>query len=94
MVCRYGGEEFSCLLPDTDLEGAIQVAQRMMNAVRAMAVPHAGSKVAEMLTISVGVAVRTPTSQGDAPALLALADAQLYRAKNQGRAQACGTVLD
>ena len=94
VVCRYGGEEFSCLLPDTDLEGAIQVAQRMMNAVRAMAVPHAGSKVAEMLTISVGVAVRTPTSQGDAPALLALADAQLYRAKNQGRAQACGTVLD
>ena len=94
VVCRYGGEEFACLLPDTDLDGALQVAQRMKLAVRDLAIGHPASAVAEVLTISAGVAVRTPTSQGDAAALLALADAQLYRAKAEGRARACEAVLD
>lgn len=88
VVCRYGGEEFACLLPDTDLDGALQVAQRMKLAVRDLAIGHPASAVAEVLTISAGVAVRTPTSRGDAAALLALADAQLYRAKAEGRAHA------
>ena len=94
VVCRYGGEEFACLLPDTDLDGALQVAQRMKLAVRDLAIGHPASAVAEVLTISAGVAVRTPTSRGDAAALLALADAQLYRAKAEGRARVCHAVLD
>lgn len=94
VVCRYGGEEFACLLPDTDLDGALQVAQRMKKAVRALGMAHAASHAAGVLTISAGVAVRTPTSTGDANALVALADAQLYQAKTQGRAQACAAVLD
>ena len=94
VVCRYGGEEFACLLPDTDLDGALQVAQRMKLAVRDLAIGHPASAVAEVLTISAGLAGRTPTSQGDAAALLALADAQLYRAKAEGRARVCHAVLD
>ena len=94
VVCRYGGEEFACLLPETDLDGALQVAQRMKLAVRDLAIGHPASAVAEVLTISAGVAVRTPTSRGDAAALLALADAQLYRAKAEGRARVCHAVLD
>ena len=94
VVCRYGGEEFACLLPDTDLDGALQVAQRMKLAVRDLAIGHPASAVAEVLTISAGVAVRTPTSRGDAAALLARADAQLYRAKAEGRARVCHAVLD
>ena len=94
VVCRYGGEEFACLLPDTDLDGALQVAQRMKLAVRDLAIGHPASAVAEVLTISAGVAVRTPTSRDDAAALLALADAQLYRAKAEGRARVCHAVLD
>ena len=94
VVCRYGGEEFAVLLPDTDLEGALKVAQRMKKAVRDIAVAHSASRVADVLTISAGVAVRTPTSQGDVQALVALADAQLYRAKTQGRAQVCAAALD
>ena len=94
VVCRYGGEEFACLLPDTDLDGALQVAQRMKLAVRDLAIGHPASAVAEVLTISAGVAVRTPTSRGDTAALLALADAQLYRAKAEGRARVCHAVLD
>ncbi len=64
VVCRYGGEEFACLLPDTDLDGALQVAQRMKLAVRALAIGHPASAVAEVLTISVGVAVCTPELPG------------------------------
>ena len=94
VVCRYGGEEFACLLPDTDLDGALQVAQRMKLAVRDLAIGHPASAVDQVLTISAGVAVRTPTSGGDAAALLALADAQLYRAKAEGRARVCHAVLD
>ena len=94
VVCRYGGEEFACLLPDTDLDGALQVAQRMKLAVRELAIGHPASAVDQALTISAGVAVRTPTSRGDAAALLALADAQLYRAKAEGRARVCHAVLD
>ncbi len=94
VVCRYGGEEFACLLPDTDLDGARQVTQRMKQAVRGLAIAHPTSSVAEVLTISAGLAVRTPASQGDANALLALADAQLYRAKAEGRARVCHAVLD
>jgi diguanylate cyclase (GGDEF)-like protein len=94
VVCRYGGEEFACLLPDTDLDGALQVAQRMKLAVRELAIGHPASAVDQVLTISAGVAVRTPTSRGDAAALLALADAQLYRAKAEGRARVCHAVLD
>lgn len=94
IVCRYGGEEFACLLPDTDSEGALQVAQRVEKAVRDLAMDHSASSVAAVLTISAGVAVRQPDSQGDASALLALADAQLYRAKSQGRAQSCIAALD
>ncbi|MDX9842642.1 MAG: diguanylate cyclase [Aquabacterium sp.] len=94
VVCRYGGEEFACLLPDTDLDGARQVAQRMKLAVRELAIAHPASSVAEVLTISAGLAVRAPTSREDAAALLALADAQLYRAKAEGRARVCHAVLD
>ncbi len=94
IVCRYGGEEFACLLPDTDSEGALLVVQRVEKAVRDLAMDHSASSVAAVLTISAGVAVRQPDSQGDASALLALADAQLYRAKSQGRAQSCIAALD
>ena len=66
----------------------------MKLAVRDLAIGHPASAVAEVLTISAGVAVRTPTSRGDAAALLALADAQLYRAKAEGRARVCHAVLD
>ncbi len=94
MVCRYGGEEFVCLLPNTDLDGALQVAQRMALEVIKQAVPHKGSQVSDTLTISIGVAVRMPNSQGTEADLLALADVQLYKAKSRGRAQACAAVLD
>ncbi len=54
-VARYGGEEFVLLLPETDTDGALAVARRLREAVDALAIPHAHSPVAPLLTVSMGV---------------------------------------
>ncbi len=85
LVARYGGEEFVCLLPDCDRDGALRKAEALRAAVLAHALPHAASGVAEVVTISVGVAAQQPGEEGTPEALLAQADQALYRAKQQGR---------
>lgn len=87
MVCRYGGEEFACVLPETDEAGAQAVAQALEQAVRALRTPHAQSEVGPVLTVSVGVAVGVPAADCSLASMLLLADTQLYRAKAQGRGQ-------
>lgn len=89
LLARYGGEEFVVLLPNTGPEGAQKVAQGLCKAVRALALPHAQSRVAAWVTVSIGVAVRTPNGTGDPNALVAEADEALYRAKQQGRDRVC-----
>lgn len=81
---RFGGEEFVALLPDTDLEGARNIAEDIANRVRRLAIPHETSSVCEVVTVSIGVAAGLPRES--APnALLAAADQALYRAKSEGR---------
>jgi diguanylate cyclase (GGDEF)-like protein len=83
-LARYGGEEFVLLLPETDLVGAEQLAARVLAAVRER--PFGGPDAERLpLTVSVGVAVRTPGSGMDAAPLLRAADAALYEAKRNGR---------
>ncbi len=85
VVARWGGEEFVAFLAETDLEGAYQVADRLRAAVAALAIPHRRSPVpAGVITISIGVATLGGRDD-DADALVARADAALYRAKNAGR---------
>ncbi len=93
LVARYGGEEFACILPETDFDGALQLAFNMEKSVRSMQIEHADSDTAEVVTISLGVSVCMPQAYGKVADLLALADAQLYRAKHSGRGQACGEIL-
>lgn len=87
LVARYGGEEFALVLPNTDLNGAMQVAAAIHWEIKSLKIPHINSPVSEYVTISVGVA-SIPNSPGynSSPALLiGLADSALYEAKGQGR---------
>lgn len=93
LVARYGGEEFACILPGTDFEGALAVGAGIEKSVRGLQIEHADSDVSNVLTLSVGVSMSLPERDGDPARLLALADAQLYRAKHDGRGRACGAVL-
>ncbi len=94
LVARYGGEEFVCLLPETAFSDGMDMAHKLLAAVTRRAMPHHFSAVAPVVTISLGLATREGIGQtGRAEDLLALADAQLYRAKHAGRAQVCGQRL-
>lgn len=90
MLARYGGEEFVCVLPETDAAGALEVATRLERGIRAEAMPHTASDVSPLLTVSLGVATALGSAEDSVEALLARADANLYRAKSEGRGRACG----
>lgn len=78
---RYGGEELMLLLPDTDRRGALQAAERARAAVEHLALPHQDSPL-QVVTLSAGAVAGC---EEDWQALVALADEQLYRAKEAGR---------
>ena len=93
LVARYGGEEFACVLPETEFEQAMTMARELEAGVRQKAIAHSHSDVAPVITVSLGVAGFTASASGDATALLALADAQLYLAKASGRGCVRGQQL-
>ena len=90
MLARFGGEEFVCLLPDTDLEGAKHIAEKLRQAVEGLAIPHVESKTAATVTVSLGVATTAQCDALEPPDLLKIADEQLYLAKQSGRNRVCG----
>lgn len=94
LVARYGGEEFACILPDTPFDDAMTLAQALERQVRAQKIPHDFPPADGIVTASAGLATRTVDSGGDALTLVGLADAQLYRAKQDGRGRVCGATLD
>lgn len=77
--CRYGGEEFTAILPNTDLQGALHVAERFRRAVETM--PVDGLRV----TVSVGAACYPEIDVSDQARLVEAADKALYEAKGHGR---------
>lgn len=82
-VCRFGGEEFTLVLPDADEAAAREWAERLMQRVRAMEV-NCGTQTLANLTVSMGLAL-LPTHGEDAETLLQAADLALYDAKHAGR---------
>lgn len=82
-VARYGGEEFVVLMPNTDLEGAQAVAERLLNDIGQTVVEHRGASV--RLSCSIGVAVCRPGVLDQASQLVREADQALYQAKQDGR---------
>lgn len=85
LAARYGGEEFACILPETDSSGAVAIAEEIRREIAARAIPHQGSKVADYVTASLGVATIHCSTEGAAAGLITLADEQLYLAKSAGR---------
>ncbi|MBI4665490.1 MAG: response regulator [Nitrospinae bacterium] len=85
LAARYGGEEFALILPLTDLEGAVAVAEIMRMEVEAMGIPHLYSTIATTVTISVGFATVTPEEGISSGELVEMADKALYDAKHSGR---------
>ena len=88
MAARYGGEEFVVLLPETGRDGALDVAQRILMHIDALAIAHASSDVAEHVTASIGIAFQIPDKYSSSHDLLERADQALYQAKESGRHRA------
>lgn len=88
ITTRYGGEEFCLLLPNTPIEGAFEVTERIRSAMERLEIPHKTSSVSTLVTLSDGITCLTPSAEGRNPSeLIALADEALYKAKSLGRNQ-------
>jgi diguanylate cyclase (GGDEF)-like protein len=87
IVCRYGGEEFSVILPDTPKNGAFIVAEKLRSEVEKAAIPNKHSALNSVVTISVGVATIQPFDTLTPKDLIIAADRALYDAKKNGRNQ-------
>jgi diguanylate cyclase (GGDEF)-like protein len=81
---RYGGEEFCLLLPNTDIQRALQIGETVRMAVQTLAMPHCTSDH-QTVTVSVGVARTDPNDAHGPDDLIEAADAALYAAKRRGR---------
>lgn len=89
LVARYGGEEFVALLPNSDLEGALTVAEDCLEALADAGIPHVKSDVAPFITASIGVAAMLPVHEKSSTLLIEQADIALYQAKQNGRNRVC-----
>ena len=89
VVCRYGGEEFAVVFPDTDLPAAIPVSDRIRLAIAETPLHH--SELQLKLTASLGLATYQPYSLTSASEVISQADHYLYKAKQSGRNRLCHT---
>lgn len=92
-IARYGGEEFVCLLPETGFSGAMLLAEQIRKEIIQQQIEHADSSVAPYVTVSLGVGTKPENVHASASALMSLADAQLYKAKEAGRHRIFGAEL-
>lgn len=94
LVVRYGGEEFAVILHCSN-EGAMEIAERMRQAVQNLKIPHeasSASSAASLVTVSIGVANASACAVQTGEGLLAAADTALYQAKSAGR-NCCRSAL-
>jgi len=89
LAARYGGEEFMLVLPDTELRGAIDIAEKLRIAVEILGVSHSYSATASVVTVSIGVAAMIPEQGLDPSLLIKKVDTALYAAKGGGRNRVC-----
>lgn len=87
LVARYGGEEFAIILPNTDANGALHLAQQCHHQLEKLKLPHAKSPLSQYVTVSMGIATIIPYHNEDPLTLINAADRALYQAKQNGRNQ-------
>jgi len=85
--CRYGGEEFAVILPDTSLQASVQVAERIRTLIAKSPLPHDDQQL--VLTVSIGIATYQLNSSLQPEQLIKNADKFLYQAKQEGRNRTC-----
>ncbi|MBU2591162.1 MAG: diguanylate cyclase [Nitrospinota bacterium] len=84
-IARYGREKFSCIIPSTNKEGAIMIAERIKEKVAALKIPHKGLGVSSIITVSQGVATLPADKFMSVEELVLCGDKALGRAKGLGR---------
>ena len=89
-IARYGGEEFVILLPGQNAKGAYEVLERLREDIEALAIPHLGSDINAVITISAGFASFVPRPNVSLDNLIELADQSLYAAKRKGKNRVVG----
>jgi diguanylate cyclase (GGDEF)-like protein len=85
LSARYGGEEFAVIMPETDLQGAWKVAERLRDVLAGLQITHGALGAEPYVTLSIGIATQVPTEDLCPEWLLAQADQALYAAKHSGR---------
>ena len=89
LAARYGGDEFSAVLPGADSGAAIAHSESILKRVRALKIPHALSEAGAYVSVSIGIAALIPSPEIDSDSLARAADTALYEAKKRGRDRAC-----
>ncbi|MEK8131785.1 diguanylate cyclase [Paenibacillus filicis] len=87
-VARYGGEEFAAVLKEIPVEEAMEIAEQLRAQIEQLALAHAGSEIADHITVSIGLASVTPDPLTHPEQVLSQADKALYLAKAEGRNRA------
>jgi diguanylate cyclase (GGDEF)-like protein len=84
-ICRYGGEEFALIMPNTDVEKAIQVVNKIMKALADLRIKHDTSPTDDIVTMSYGIYSVIPGRDTSPESMIESADKALYVSKNSGR---------
>jgi diguanylate cyclase (GGDEF)-like protein len=87
LLARYGGEEFVAILPHTDLQGAVELADNLHQRICELELEHQDSPVSSIVTVSAGIASVIPNQSISPSQVVAMADKALYVAKQSGRNQ-------